>query len=112
VNHVIPARGLNGRYPATVIAFGAVTGAFSAVAVTAMTRLGVTAGAWVREAVRCPHCALVLTPRAAVLVPRHCPRCVARQRRAVRLEPMPGLGQVVRQQSDVAVSPEVRTGNE
>ena len=72
----------------------------SAVAVPAMSRVRVMAGAWVPEPVTCPHCGLVLTPRAAVLVPQHCPRCVARQRRAVRLEPMAVVGTVGRAEAN------------
>jgi hypothetical protein len=36
------------------------------------------------EVVRCPACGLEL-PRA-ILMPRYCPRCVARRRRLVKLQ--------------------------
>jgi hypothetical protein len=41
-------------------------------------------------AFRCPRCGLVVAPRLALLRPRHCPRCVARRRVAVELEPLSG----------------------
>lgn len=40
-------------------------------------------------AVRCPACALTLWPRVASLAPEHCPRCLARRRVPVALEPLP-----------------------
>jgi hypothetical protein len=43
------------------------------------------------SAVRCPSCGLVLAPRTALLVPRYCPRCLARRRSAMELEPLSGL---------------------
>jgi phage FluMu protein Com len=55
---------------------------------------------WARAAVRCPQCGLVLTPRALVLVPLYCPRCLALLRRAVQLEPMARVGQGERAQAD------------
>jgi hypothetical protein len=40
--------------------------------------------------VGCPRCGLVLAPRLPALAPRHCPRCLARRRVAVELEPLVG----------------------
>ena len=37
--------------------------------------------------VRCDRCGLVVASRTAALAPRYCPRCLARRRVAVRLEP-------------------------
>ena len=42
-----------------------------------------------RPAVRCPRCKLVIVPRMQALVPRHCPRCLARRRLAVEFEQVP-----------------------
>jgi hypothetical protein len=39
-------------------------------------------------AVRCPRCGLVVTVVVLSLQPRHCPRCLARRRSAVALEPV------------------------
>ena len=39
-------------------------------------------------AVCCPRCGLILAQRLPALQPRHCPRCVARRRAVVELEPM------------------------
>jgi hypothetical protein len=35
----------------------------------------------------CPCCGLALSTRAALLPPRHCPRCLVRRRRLVELRP-------------------------
>jgi hypothetical protein len=35
---------------------------------------------------RCPECGLAITPRAAALVPAHCPRCRVLRRAVVMLE--------------------------
>jgi hypothetical protein len=37
---------------------------------------------------QCPHCRLALSTRAALVLPRHCPRCLARRRRRVELRPV------------------------
>jgi hypothetical protein len=42
-----------------------------------------------RPAVRCPRCKLVIVPRMTALVPRYCPRCLARRRLAVEFEQVP-----------------------
>jgi predicted amidophosphoribosyltransferase len=39
----------------------------------------------------CPRCGLTLKPRLPSLAVEHCPRCVARNRRAIKLFPA-GLG--------------------
>lgn len=46
----------------------------------------VTFGA-IGAAVRCDRCGLIVASRTAALAPRYCPRCLARQRTAVRLRP-------------------------
>jgi hypothetical protein len=39
-----------------------------------------------QSAVTCPSCGLTLAPRMPILLPRHCPRCLARKRTAVELQ--------------------------
>jgi hypothetical protein len=51
---------------------------------------GVAGPPWVELArgmlfLNCPRCGLTITPRAAWLSVRHCPRCLARSRTAVEL---------------------------
>ena len=49
-------------------------------------------GAAVAAVARCDRCGLVVTSRTAALAPRYCPRCLARRRSAVRLEPFQHAG--------------------
>lgn len=44
-------------------------------------------GATAAAVVRCDRCGLVVASRTAALVPRYCPRCLARRRLAVHLQP-------------------------
>jgi hypothetical protein len=43
-------------------------------------------------AVSCSACDLVIATRVALLLPRYCPRCLARRRLAVQLKPSPARG--------------------
>jgi hypothetical protein len=45
-----------------------------------------------RLVVRCPRCRLRLGPLAPVLVPQYCPRCLAKQRLTVELQPISRRG--------------------
>jgi hypothetical protein len=39
------------------------------------------------ELVGCPRCGLSISPTATTFIPTHCPRCLARRRVAIALEP-------------------------
>ncbi len=56
------------------------------------------------QALRCPACRLVIRPRVLALTPRHCPRCLARRRVAVKFETL-----LTPEMSDGAVDSSLRS---